>query len=181
MGPRPLPHLLYHQFKCSETTLTRTCAGERVLSNHIHVGAIYSNRRGKIMFLRPENSSLNFFTLPPIFLLINFTILVVNGKKIVTTRTKKKQKIDLEILPSLLARTSKAVTSGSLLAMRWPTNDSSSFKQRFSISSLVRTSQPDQSGGQASLPYRYSFGPSRNPPHRRTGTRDESLRTSAWL
>ena len=56
---------------------------------------------------------LKFFTQPPIFLLINFTILVVNGRKIVTTRTKKKRKIDLEILPSLLARTSKAVTSGS--------------------------------------------------------------------
>ena len=65
------------------------------------------------MFLRQENSSLNFFRQPPIFLLINFTILVVSGKKIVATRTKKKRKIDLEILPSLLARTSKAVTSGS--------------------------------------------------------------------
>ena len=65
------------------------------------------------MFLRQENSSLNFFTLPPIFLLINFTILVVNGKKIVATTTKKKRKIDLEILPSLLARFSKAVTFSS--------------------------------------------------------------------
>ena len=65
------------------------------------------------MFLRQENSSLTFFTLPPIFLSINFTILVVTGKKIVSSRAKKKRKIVLEILPSLLARFSKAVTLSS--------------------------------------------------------------------
>ena len=65
------------------------------------------------MFLRQENSSLIFFTLPPIFLLIDFTILVVTGKKIVSNRAKEKRKIDLEILPSLLARFSKAVTLSS--------------------------------------------------------------------
>lgn len=65
------------------------------------------------MFLRQENSSLTFFSLRPIFLSINFTILVVTGKEIVSSRAKKKRKILLGILPFLLARFSKAVTLGS--------------------------------------------------------------------